>query len=72
MSNVVLFFFELLGSFALCLRCFWLFINCIVLRSFLLCLFQVVYSVFIVSVRGWWLLVVLGCSLFRLFQAISV
>ena len=39
--------------------------------STLLWLFQVVNSVFIVSVRSRLLSVVVGCSLFRLFQALA-
>ena len=55
--SIVVLFFELLGRFALCLRCLNLFYK-------LFC--GVVDSVVFVSVR-----VARGCSLFPLFQAIS-
>ena len=67
--SVVVLFFDLLGC--LCCLFFFFLLNCFVLWLTLLCLFQVVNSVFIVSVCGGFLSVVVGCSLFRLFEALS-
>ena len=70
MSIVV--FFELLGSFALCLRCLRLFYNlfCVVVDSVVGC-FRLSNSVCIVSVCSRLLSVVVGCSVFQWFHALS-
>ena len=64
-------FFELLGSFALCLRCLRLFYNffCAVVDSVVA--LQVVNSFCIVSVCLGLLSVVVGCSVFQWFHALS-